>query len=40
VLIVEGTINRDIGVLITDGIVILVAGVLVNVDGELYRVLT
>jgi len=33
VVIVEGTINRDVGVLITDGIVTLVAGVVVTVDG-------
>ena len=39
VVIVEGTIIRDVGVLTTDGTVTFVAGVTVTVDGERYRVL-
>jgi hypothetical protein len=33
VVIVEGTVNCDVGVLMTEGTVILVAGVVVTVDG-------
>ncbi|MCI5140816.1 MAG: hypothetical protein D3909_03625 [Candidatus Electrothrix sp. ATG1] len=39
VVIVEGTVIRDVGVLTTDGTVTFVAGVTVTVDGERYRVL-
>ncbi len=44
VIRVEGTTNRDVGVVIREGMVIFVAGVLVmvlrTIVGELYRLLT